>query len=423
MDKQNINAYISILQLVYVDTNIFVCLFYRAHEAKFIRRIVPWLHSKVKDKRPKDIEDNLVGIKSRVEDMISYLDMESTDVHFIGMCGTSGMGKTTLARALFDKILDQFEACSFLENVTEESKAHGIKTLQERLLCDIGKGGLRVKDVHKGMHVISNILRNRKVLIVVDDVSKKSQLETLVGKRDWFGQGSRIIVITEEEELLESLEIKMIYKAKELNTDEALQLFSLNAFRKPHCENNFLDYINNFVKYARGIPLVLKVLGSYLCTRTEEEWERAQNQLKVISPELTTKKLRIAFDGLGVDEKELFLDIACFFKGEEKSRVANILESNYFSDTNLKNLIDKSLITLVGGGKLWMHSLLQKMGLEFVIEDSKVVEGRSRLWLCDDVLDVLKNNTVSRLLYRHKFRKLYNSTIFSCKFLLYLAVY
>uniref|UniRef100_A0A7N2LGD0 TIR domain-containing protein n=1 Tax=Quercus lobata TaxID=97700 RepID=A0A7N2LGD0_QUELO len=363
------------------------------HEANFIRSIVQWIYSKLKEKRSNDIEDDLVGISSRVEEMISYLDLESTDVHFIGICEKSGMGKTTLARAVFDKILNQFEACSFLENVREESKAHGLKTLQERLLCDIGKGGLRVKDEHKGMQVISDILHNKKVLIVVDDVSERSQLEKLVGKGDLFGKGSRIIVTTEDKDLLASYEIKIVYKARGLNEVEALQLFSLNAFNKPHCENDFLEDCNNFVEYAQRIPLVLKVLGSYLCTRTKNEWESAQNQLRAIPHEKTTKKLRIAFDGLGAEEKKLFLDIACFFKGEEKNCVADILKSVYFLDINLKNLIDKSLITLVGGEKLWMHNLLQQMGWEIVSEESEEARERSRLWHCDDVLDVLKNNT------------------------------
>ena len=101
------------------------------HEANFIRSIVQWIYSKLKEKYSNNIEDVLVGKRSRVEEMISYLDLESTDVHFIGICEKSGMGKTTVARAVFDKILDKFEACSFLENVREESKAHGLKTLQE----------------------------------------------------------------------------------------------------------------------------------------------------------------------------------------------------------------------------------------------------------------------------------------------------
>ena len=67
------------------------------HEANFIRSIVEWIYLKLKEKRSNDIEDGLVGISSRVEEMISYLDLESIDVHFIGICEKSGMGKTTLA--------------------------------------------------------------------------------------------------------------------------------------------------------------------------------------------------------------------------------------------------------------------------------------------------------------------------------------
>ncbi|XP_030963790.1 disease resistance protein RML1B-like [Quercus lobata] len=91
------------------------------HEANFIQSIVQKIYSKLKEKCSNDIEDDLVGISSRVEEMISYLDLESTDVHFIGICEKSDMGKTTLARAVFDKIINQFEACSFLENIRAES--------------------------------------------------------------------------------------------------------------------------------------------------------------------------------------------------------------------------------------------------------------------------------------------------------------
>uniref|UniRef100_A0A7N2R2T9 NB-ARC domain-containing protein n=1 Tax=Quercus lobata TaxID=97700 RepID=A0A7N2R2T9_QUELO len=83
--------------------------------------------------------------------MNSFLDMNSNDVCFIGICGKSGMGKTTLARFVFDKIRNQFEVCSFLENVKEVSKACGLETLQEQLLCDISKGALRGTDQIKGM--------------------------------------------------------------------------------------------------------------------------------------------------------------------------------------------------------------------------------------------------------------------------------
>ena len=58
-----------------------------------------------------------------------------------------------------------------------------------------------------------------------------------------------------------------------------------------------------------------------------------------------------------------------------------------------------------------MHHLIQQMGWKIVCKESKDLGRRSRLWDCADVLYVLKNNIVSVLLYRHKFREVYISTI------------
>ena len=167
---------------------------------------------------------------------------------------------------------------------------------------------------------------------------------------------------------------------------------------------------NDFVTYAQGIPLVLKVLGSHLCKRTKEEWESAQNQLKAIPNENILEKLQIAYNGLEELEKKLFLDIACFFKGEDQNRVANILKLVCYSDDNRRKLIDKSLITIVGG-KLCMHHLIQQMGWKIVSDKSTKLQYQSRLWHRDDVLDVLKNYNVSVILYRYKFSAVWNSTI------------
>ena len=97
------------------------------------------------------------------------------------------------------------------------------------------------------------------------------------------------------------------------------------------------------------------------------------------------------------------MDIACFFKGEDKNRVAGILkDSGYYKDIEI--LKDKSLIT-ISGGKLWMHDLLQEMGKEIVSREAPQEPGRrSRLWNDMDIFSVLKNNTVSGLVYRNKLR-------------------
>jgi hypothetical protein len=60
------------------------------------------------------ITNNLVGIDSSVEELItSYLGLEN-NVCMIGICGMGGLGKTTLARVVYDKFRSHFEGSSFI---------------------------------------------------------------------------------------------------------------------------------------------------------------------------------------------------------------------------------------------------------------------------------------------------------------------
>ncbi|KAF3961736.1 hypothetical protein CMV_013679 [Castanea mollissima] len=183
--------------------------------------------------------------------------------------------------------------------------------------------------------------------------------------------------------------------AKGLDKDEALQLFSLRAFKKPHPKENYEDFSMCFVNYTNGLPLALKVLGSLLFNKSTDEWKCVIDKLKAEPNKEILDILQISFDGLMDTEKELFLDIACFFKGENKGCIRDILQSfGYYPDYNIGVLVDKSLITINENGTLWMHDLLQEMGQEIVRRGSrKEAGGRTRLWLCEDILHVLKNNT------------------------------
>ncbi|XP_040997960.1 TMV resistance protein N-like isoform X1 [Juglans microcarpa x Juglans regia] len=364
-------------------------------ESKFIKKIVERISIELSNTRPSGDENNLVGVDTRVKEMyLDYFDIGSNDVRFIGIWGMSGMGKTTLARVIFLKYNHLFRARSFLENVSLVSKRNGIVALQENLLSDMKlKDDQEKWDVLKGIDVIRNRLRYTKVLIVLDDVDEKEQLETLAGNCNWFGAGSRIIVTTKDRHLLTRHRVRFIYPIKGLHKREALQLFSQQAFHDPDQreDQDFLDLCNDYVSYADGHPLTLKVLGSSLFGKGREVWRSSLNRLQVLPHRDIVKKLKIGFDALGETEKKVFLDIACFFNGEDKDRVVDLLEgSDCFPNVDIETLVDKSLITILGR-KLWMHSLLQRLGWEIVrCEYPKKLGKRSRLWCRDEILEVLR---------------------------------
>ena len=144
------------------------------------------------------VHKDLVGIKSRVEEMEDLCSsMGMNDVRFIGIWGMGGVGKTTLAQVLYEKIHSHFDGSSFLANVREKSGNGGLVTLQKQLFFDIlFESNIDILDAQQGTNVIMNRLCCKRVLVILEDVDQLIQLEALVGKQSWFGQ--RIVIIITE---------------------------------------------------------------------------------------------------------------------------------------------------------------------------------------------------------------------------------
>ncbi|XP_059644442.1 TMV resistance protein N-like [Cornus florida] len=362
------------------------------YESRCIQQIIEDIFSKLNHLIPI-VADDLIGIESSVEEVKSLLHMELNDVHSIGLWGMGGIGKTTIAQAVFDRISQQFDGRCFLANVREFSKKKGLEALQKRLLSDIlYRSNIKITSVCRGLNMIKNRLCHRRVLVVADDVDQLEQLQAL-GKVDWFGSGSRIIITTRDEHLLTTYGVTKIYNVKALECGEALQLLSWKAFHQRFPSEGYLELSNQVVDYVRGLPLALIILGSFLHGRTTHEWKSTMSKLHKIPNKEILQVLKISFDGLDEMQQEIFLDIACFYKGEDKSYVERILEScGFFPGIEMPVLIEKSLIT-ISENRLCMHDLIQGMGWYIVDQESPEEAGkRSRLWRPKDIRSVLAEN-------------------------------
>ena len=315
-----------------------------------------------------------------------------------------GIGKTTLARFVFNRLSFQFEASYFLPSIGRKwRKGHYDDYESEQLKFQLFSSLLDEEIQSMASSSISSFdmerLRCMKVLIVLDDVCDLAQLELLAGDDDWFGPGSRIIVTTRDRQLLKSrVGDDQIYKVEALYYDEALQLFSSNAFRRKQYATDCVEQAEIVVDYAKGIPLVLTILGSFFGCLNKEKWKSALDKLKSIPNDKIQSALMLSYNGLDEMQKDIFLDIACFFEGDDRDFVEKILVGcGFFANLGIDDLIDKSLIT-VNENKIMMHELVQDMGQEIVrLQSLKEPGKRSRLWLAQDVYHVLKNNTVSSI--------------------------
>ncbi|XP_016495689.2 disease resistance protein Roq1 isoform X2 [Nicotiana tabacum] len=337
-------------------------------------------------------EKYLVGVESRTGGVESMLKVGSGGVYFVGIWGMGGVGKTTVARKIFDNISNQFQGSCFLANVREESKKHGIKHLQKTLLSRIlNEKSLKVASFYEGADMLKGKFCLRKVLIVFDDVDDNHQLEYLVGKHDWFGDGSRIVTTTRNADLLRCHD--ELYSVPELAKCEALELFSWHAFQKRTPDKEFLKLSKSVVDYAKGLPLALTVLGSFLYKRGITEWGSALDRLKDTGYEEIVKQLSLSVDGLSYEDKNIFLDIACFFRGKRRDFVITILNSFGFkSEIGIDVLTKKSLL-YISEGMVEMHDLIEQMGQQLARDvDQDKPWNHSRIWHENDIETVFSAN-------------------------------
>ncbi|KAJ8900572.1 hypothetical protein K2173_025349 [Erythroxylum novogranatense] len=351
------------------------------YDHMLISKIVEDMSKKLKKSTVCDGDELLVGVDShfmRIKNRI--MSIEGLDVCIIGIWGMGGIGKTTIAEFIFKRLSSEFEGCCFLKNVREGTK---VRDLKKELISQL------LSEKEPNVYAFSKTrLGHKRALIVLDDVDDSQQLDSLIGDPCWFGSQSVIIITGRDKQVL-GRRNGFLYEVEPLNKEAALRLFSKSAFKQNYPRNNYESLSSSIVKYAQGNPLALKVLGSSLSGKTTKEWENALEKLLMVPNKKIQDVLQIGFDGLDRMEKDIFLHIACFFKGDIKDVVMRVFEFDAdIIDSIISVLVDKCFLT-ISGSILEMHDLMQEMGKEIVRQESKHPNERSRLWDAKDVFKVL----------------------------------
>ncbi|PWA81475.1 NB-ARC domains-containing protein [Artemisia annua] len=340
------------------------------NEAEVIREIITKILKEMPDTLPVDEFSGLVGMESKVDEVKRILGVESSEALFVGICGMSGIGKTTLAEAVFKNIQKKFERSSFIENIKDISKqddSTDLCKLQQKLLDDILKEkSVRVQSVKHGQTLLGTKLRGLKVIIVLDDVNHVDQLTYLAG-------GAR-----------------------------------MSAFEHGHPTHVYEKWSDDIVKLAGGLPLALNVYGSMLYGKEESYWKVMLKRLQEFPPKDVLGRLEVVFARLDSNQQETFMYIACFLKGRDMDLVKDIVTNiGLYSECGITDLMNKFLITINLDDCVWMHDLLQRMCWVILRKKSHIYGGMHfAIKNFQDIVEVLlskpKESSTIRIINQEK---------------------
>ncbi|KAI9127253.1 hypothetical protein K1719_001812 [Acacia pycnantha] len=358
-------------------------------ESKLIKMIVEDILSKLNTKSSFHIE-GLVGMDHQIQKIKDLL----SEARIVGLWGMGGIGKTTLARAVFHKLKEQFEAFSFVGNVREQLARIGLDELLKKCLQELLKDeGVNVYNF-KSTFVKERLCR-KKILLILDDVDNSIAIEDLTKVCDWFGEGSRIIITSRDMQVLKNISASTTYHVRQLDSYQALHLFSLKAFKQNEPSKSYLELSKWVVGYCEGNPLALIVLGCFLHGRGKEEWESAMKKLNQTLHKDIFNVLKLSFDGLDDTQKDVFLDLAFFLKEALQISLEDCTKRIYDSSAHIEISVlkERSLISENENGYIEMHALLIDMGLE--ISRQHLIsnpEKPIRLWRHEDIHQFFQND-------------------------------
>ncbi|XP_039166710.1 disease resistance protein RPV1-like [Eucalyptus grandis] len=270
---------------------------YNGH-GEIIKLIAEEVTEKLKVKH-RLMSKHLVGVDDHVVSVFQLLDIDSDDVRLIKIYGMGGIGKTTLAKVIFNEVCSHFgEYSYFLEDIREKSsRANGLIELQKKFLdkIDYRAGTSSIDEIDHGVKRIEEALHNKKVLL------------------------------------------------------------------------------------------------QELCTETLDKLRRAP-------PEDVFEKLKISYDALSYEHQQIFLDIACFFIGEDTTNAIHMWrDCRFFPVTGVDVLRNMRLVEIRENNEFWMHDQLRDFGREIVRRENPINPGkRSRIWIWEEVLHVLNTEKINK---------------------------
>ena len=350
------------------------------------------------------VGEYVVGVKQVAEEIMETLEKKK-EVLMLGFWGMGGIGKSTLARELYNQLSKRFDSACYIEDVTEKVNQGGVVKVQQRMMMDLCKDNWEaIEDKSKGKTVIEERLCKKKFLLVLDDVRDSDEMEYWISYK-MLTEDSKCIVTSRNRSVFETATSFVvnhdiyIYDVQGLSKRDSERVFMSYAFGGyQSIKPGYAELVSSISKGCGGVPLVLKVCGSLLRNKDNVEvWKEVMAQLNdgtIMDERKIFECLRRSYDDLPSKQQEIFLDIACALIGERKDLAVKVWKSLGWSpELGICCLTEKALITVDEMGCLKMHDHLRDMGREIVRKKRESEGIVRRLWMPESLM-LLERNEV-----------------------------
>nr|UBY07255.1 NBS-LRR disease resistance protein [Dasypyrum villosum] len=227
----------------------------------------------------------LVGIYGkRDQELMSLLSLEGDDASTkklkkVSIVGFGGLGKTTLAKAVYEKIKGDFDCHAFVPVGQNPDK----KKVFRDILMDLGNSNsnLALLDERQLINELHKFLENKRYLVIIDDVWDEGLWKDInLAFSNKNNLGSRLIMTTRIFGVSESCCSSAddpVYEMEPLSIDDSSKLFYTRIFPDSGCPKEFEQVSKDILKKCGGVPLAIITIASALANgqqvKPKHEWD------------------------------------------------------------------------------------------------------------------------------------------------------
>ncbi|KAL3832914.1 hypothetical protein ACJIZ3_007650 [Penstemon smallii] len=229
-------------------------------------------------------EGDLVGIHYPRGELVTWLVEGDSRLKVVSVVGMGGLGKTTLVKMVFDDAIvkKHFHNHAWItvsETFTvEELLKDTIQQLFDQMKLPIPQD-LSSMNVNKLKATIKEFLRQRRYVIVFDDVWSIQAWEAIKYVLPYENQGSRVILTTRIMDVASTCTVETdgyVYKLSPLSDEESWTLFCHRAFQGKSCPTHLDEICKNILRRCGGLPLAIVAISGVLSTKKDtniDEWK------------------------------------------------------------------------------------------------------------------------------------------------------